>query len=99
MLQVQAQGPYLLGGHSYGGAVAMEIALVLQEWGHDVGLVVVSTALSTVCNVLSTVITVQSTVSTVLSTVSTPLSTVSLIVCMPGACHCCGCFVGCVAVL
>lgn len=39
---VQPQGPYLLGGHSYGGAVAMEIAMVLESWGHTVGLVLVS---------------------------------------------------------
>lgn len=35
-------GPYLVGGHSYGGAVAVEIALLLESWGHDVGLVIVS---------------------------------------------------------
>jgi len=42
-LQVQPDGPYLIGGHSYGGTVAMEIAAVLESWGHDVGLVLVST--------------------------------------------------------
>ena len=42
ILKVQPEGPYLLGGHSYGGAVAMEIAMVLEEWGHEVGLVLVS---------------------------------------------------------
>lgn len=42
MLKVQPEGPYLLGGHSYGGAVAMEIAAVLESWGHEVGLVLVS---------------------------------------------------------
>jgi acyl transferase domain-containing protein/NADPH:quinone reductase-like Zn-dependent oxidoreductase/acyl carrier protein len=42
ILKVQPEGPYLLGGHSYGGVVAMEIALVLEEAGHDVGLLVVS---------------------------------------------------------
>ncbi len=36
-----SQGPYLLGGHSYGGTVAMEVALVLESWGHEVGLVMV----------------------------------------------------------
>lgn len=41
-LQVQPEGPYLVGGHSYGGGVAMEIALVLESWGHEVGLVLVS---------------------------------------------------------
>ncbi|KAK9863861.1 hypothetical protein WJX84_009188, partial [Apatococcus fuscideae] len=34
-------GPFLLGGHSYGGAVAMEIAMVLESWGHTIGLVLV----------------------------------------------------------
>jgi thioesterase domain-containing protein len=42
ILKVQPDGPYLLGGHSYGGTVAMEIAAVLESWGHDVGLVLVS---------------------------------------------------------
>jgi thioesterase domain-containing protein len=44
MLRVQppGTGPYLVGGHSYGGAVAVEIALILESWGHDVGLVIVS---------------------------------------------------------
>ncbi len=41
MLAVQPQGPFLIGGHSYGGAVAMEIALLLEEWGHDVGLLII----------------------------------------------------------
>jgi pimeloyl-ACP methyl ester carboxylesterase len=44
ILKVQPEGPYLLGGHSYGGAVAVEIAAVLESWGHDVGLVLVSPA-------------------------------------------------------
>jgi thioesterase domain-containing protein len=39
--QVQPEGPYLLGGHSYGGLVAMEVAAVLESWGHDVGLVII----------------------------------------------------------
>ena len=38
---MQAEGPFLLGGHSYGGAVAVEIALLLEAWGHTVGLVLV----------------------------------------------------------
>jgi thioesterase domain-containing protein len=33
--------PYLIGGHSYGGAVAVEIAMLLEEWGCRVGLVLV----------------------------------------------------------
>jgi hypothetical protein len=41
ILKVQPDGPYLIGGHSYGGTVAMEIAAVLESWGHDVGLVLV----------------------------------------------------------
>ena len=41
ILRVQPSGPYLLGGHSYGGAVAVQIAALLEEWGHDVGLVLV----------------------------------------------------------
>ena len=45
ILKVQSQGPFLLGGHSYGGAVAMEVAMVLESLGHEIGAVVVSTAL------------------------------------------------------
>jgi len=46
MLKVQppGNGPYILGGHSYGGAVAVEIALLLESWGHEVGLVLVGAA-------------------------------------------------------
>lgn len=42
MVRVQPEGPYLVGGHSYGGVVSMEIAMVLESWGHTVGLVLVS---------------------------------------------------------
>lgn len=42
MVRVQHEGPYLVGGHSYGGTVAMQIAMVLESWGHTVGLVLVS---------------------------------------------------------
>lgn len=42
ILKVQSEGPYLLGGHSYGGAVAMEVAMLLESWGHEVGMVLVS---------------------------------------------------------
>lgn len=42
IVKVQPTGPYLLGGHSYGGVVAAEIAMVLESWGHEVGLVLVS---------------------------------------------------------
>lgn len=41
IVRVQPEGPYLLGGHSYGGCVAMEIAMVLESWGLEVGLVLV----------------------------------------------------------
>jgi len=41
VVRVQPDGPYLLGGHSYGGAVAVEIALVLESWGRHVALVMV----------------------------------------------------------
>lgn len=42
IVKVQPEGPYLLGGHSYGGAVAMEVAMVLESWGHEIGAVLVS---------------------------------------------------------
>ncbi|MFB2917125.1 MULTISPECIES: alpha/beta fold hydrolase, partial [Aerosakkonema] len=38
---VQSQGPYLLGGHSFGGVVAFEIAQQLQKQGHEVALVAI----------------------------------------------------------
>lgn len=38
---VQPQGPYLLGGHSFGGQVAFEIAQQLQKQGDKVDLVVI----------------------------------------------------------
>lgn len=41
IVKVQPGGPYLLGGHSYGGAVAMEVAMVLESWGHEIGAVLV----------------------------------------------------------
>lgn len=41
MLLVQPQGPYLLGGHSYGGTLAIEIAMTLEAWGHEVECIVV----------------------------------------------------------
>lgn len=50
IVQVQPEGPYLLGGHSYGGAVAIEVAAVLESWGHDVGLVLVSAGHESVCH-------------------------------------------------
>lgn len=42
IVAVQPEGPYLVGGHSYGGAVAVEIAMVLESWGKEVGLILVS---------------------------------------------------------
>ncbi|KAL0047289.1 hypothetical protein WJX82_000056 [Trebouxia sp. C0006] len=41
IVKVQPEGPYLLGGHSYGGAVAMEVAMVLESWGHEIGAVLI----------------------------------------------------------
>ncbi len=38
---VQPQGPYLLGGHSFGGKVAFEMAIQLQKQGHEVGLLAI----------------------------------------------------------
>ncbi|MFN8058855.1 MAG: amino acid adenylation domain-containing protein [Vicinamibacterales bacterium] len=35
---VQSDGPYLLGGYSYGGTVAFEMARQLRRDGHDVGV-------------------------------------------------------------
>jgi len=41
IVAVCPEGPYLIGGHSYGGAVSVEIAMVLESWGKEVGLVLV----------------------------------------------------------
>jgi amino acid adenylation domain-containing protein len=38
---VQAQGPYLLGGHSFGSKVAFEMSQQLQKQGHEVALLVI----------------------------------------------------------
>ncbi|MCW6052944.1 amino acid adenylation domain-containing protein [Lyngbya sp. CCAP 1446/10] len=35
---VQQKGPYLLGGHSFGGVVAFEMAMMLHKQGQDVAL-------------------------------------------------------------
>ncbi|CAG9466966.1 unnamed protein product [Pedinophyceae sp. YPF-701] len=40
ILSVQPKGPYLVGGYSHGGIIAMEIAMQLESAGHEVGLVV-----------------------------------------------------------
>lgn len=39
--KVQAQGPYYLGGHSFGSWVALEMAQQLQKAGHEVALVAI----------------------------------------------------------
>ncbi|AUB43294.1 Non-ribosomal peptide synthetase component F (plasmid) [Nostoc flagelliforme CCNUN1] len=38
---VQPEGPYLLGGHSFGGRVAFEIALQLQQLGQEVAVLAI----------------------------------------------------------
>jgi amino acid adenylation domain-containing protein len=39
--EVQPHGPYLIGGHSYGGAVALKVAQHLKAQGEDVALLVI----------------------------------------------------------
>jgi len=36
--EAQPEGPYYLGGSSFGGLVAFEMACLLREWGEEVGL-------------------------------------------------------------
>ncbi|MBR8839548.1 MAG: amino acid adenylation domain-containing protein [Stigonema ocellatum SAG 48.90 = DSM 106950] len=43
--QVQPNGPYLLGGHCYGGVIAFEMAQQLQRQGQTVGLLVIIDAI------------------------------------------------------
>ncbi|MDF5736629.1 MULTISPECIES: amino acid adenylation domain-containing protein [unclassified Nostoc] len=43
---VQPEGPYLLGGHSFGGQVAFEMATQLQLLGHSVALLAMIDAVS-----------------------------------------------------
>ncbi|MDZ8085081.1 MAG: amino acid adenylation domain-containing protein [Nostoc sp. DedQUE12b] len=43
--KIQPNGPYLLGGHCYGGVLAFEIAQQLQKQGQTVGLLVVIDAI------------------------------------------------------
>jgi thioesterase domain-containing protein len=38
---LQPRGPYLLVGHSFGGLIAFEVAQILQQAGHEVGLLAV----------------------------------------------------------
>ena len=40
LLQVQPEGPYLLGGFSFGGPIALEMARCLRAQGRDVALLV-----------------------------------------------------------
>ncbi|HYO14557.1 MAG TPA: alpha/beta fold hydrolase, partial [Thermoanaerobaculia bacterium] len=46
VLAVQPEGPYLLGGWSLGGAVALEMARRLRETGREVGLLVMIDAVA-----------------------------------------------------
>merc|ERR1712072_478620 len=39
MLKVQPYGPYLIGGHSYGGVVAIEVAIQMEQVGKEIGAV------------------------------------------------------------
>jgi len=39
ILGIQPSGPYLLGGHSLGGILAIESAIILESLGHEVGQV------------------------------------------------------------
>ena len=41
MILVQPDGPYLLGGHSFGGTLVVEIAMLLESWGKEVDYVFV----------------------------------------------------------
>ncbi|PMB24627.1 non-ribosomal peptide synthetase [Fischerella thermalis] len=43
--KIQPNGPYLLGGHCYGGVLAFEIAQQLQKQGQTVGLLVIIDAI------------------------------------------------------
>ncbi len=46
MQTLQPTGPYLLGGHSFGGVVAFEMAQQLRKMGHEVALVAIIDALA-----------------------------------------------------
>ncbi len=48
---VQPHGPYLLGGHSYGGSVAFEMAQQLQRRGEQIALVAILDALAPVLKI------------------------------------------------
>ncbi|MGK7886280.1 MAG: amino acid adenylation domain-containing protein, partial [Crocosphaera sp.] len=44
--KVQPEGPYLLGGHSFGASIAFEMAKQLEQQGQEIGLVVIFDALA-----------------------------------------------------
>ncbi len=46
IMKVQKSGPFKLGGHSFGGAVAYEIARQLSENGHEISHLVIMDALA-----------------------------------------------------
>jgi amino acid adenylation domain-containing protein len=46
MQTLQPRGPYLLGGHSFGGVVAFEMAQQLLQMGHEVALVAIIDAIA-----------------------------------------------------
>jgi amino acid adenylation domain-containing protein len=46
MQTLQPNGPYLLGGHSFGGVVAFEMAQQLLQMGHEVALVAIIDAIA-----------------------------------------------------
>ncbi|BAZ21895.1 amino acid adenylation domain-containing protein [Kalymmatonema gypsitolerans NIES-4073] len=50
MQAVQPQGPYFLGGHSFGGKVAFEMTQQLLHQGHIVALVVIIDTTAPTCN-------------------------------------------------
>ena len=41
-MEYKPVGPYILGGHSFGGIVAFEMAVQLSKIGHDIPLVILS---------------------------------------------------------
>ncbi|MBW4506986.1 MAG: amino acid adenylation domain-containing protein [Scytonematopsis contorta HA4267-MV1] len=54
ILKIQPNGPYLLGGHCYGGVLAFEMAQQLQRQGQTVGLLVVIDAILSETSIEST---------------------------------------------
>ncbi|MEH2200508.1 thioesterase domain-containing protein, partial [Nostoc sp.] len=47
---IQPQGPYFLGGHSFGGYVAFEMAQQLQKQGHEVALLAILDVMAIISN-------------------------------------------------